>query len=56
MLGRYFVSAKIFEHLNNTKPGHGGEIQLTDAMIELQNEEDFYVINNSLGTSGLRIK
>ena len=47
VLGRYFVSAKIFEYLNNTKPGHGGEIQLTDAMIELQNEEDFYVINNS---------
>ena len=47
VLGRYFLSKKIFKHLNNAKPGHGGEIQLTDAIIALINEEDLYVINNN---------
>ncbi|WP_459200960.1 UTP--glucose-1-phosphate uridylyltransferase GalU [Methanococcus sp. CF] len=37
--GAYLLSSKIFEHLKNTKPGRGGEIQLTDAMKSLLKEE-----------------
>ena len=37
--GGYLLSPKIFEHLENTKPGKGGEIQLTDAMRTLLEEE-----------------
>ena len=35
VLGRYVLPATIFEVLQNTKPGSGGEIQLTDAMAQL---------------------
>ena len=31
-IGRYILTPKIFECLENTKPGYGGEIQLTDAI------------------------
>ena len=34
-LGRYLLSPKIFEFLENTKPGKGGEIQLTDSILNL---------------------
>ncbi|MDK2988183.1 MULTISPECIES: UTP--glucose-1-phosphate uridylyltransferase GalU [Methanothermococcus] len=37
--GAYLLSPKIFEHLKNTKPGRGGEIQLTDAMKSMLKEE-----------------
>ncbi|WP_423793161.1 UTP--glucose-1-phosphate uridylyltransferase GalU [Methanocaldococcus indicus] len=37
--GAYILSPKIFEILKNTKPGRGGEIQLTDAMRTLLEEE-----------------
>ncbi len=33
--GRYVFSAEIFKYLENTKPGKNGEIQLTDAMVEV---------------------
>lgn len=33
--GRYVFSAEIFKYLENTKPGKNGEIQLTDAMVEI---------------------
>ena len=33
--GRYVFTAEIFERLERTKPGKGGEIQLTDAMAML---------------------
>lgn len=39
ILGRYIISPAIFEILENTKPGAGGEIQLTDALKELANIE-----------------
>lgn len=42
ILGRYIVTPKIFEILENTKPGKGGEIQLTDALLELINNEAMY--------------
>lgn len=31
-LGRYIISPDIFDILERTKPGQGGEIQLTDAL------------------------
>ena len=33
--GRYVVSSEIFKHIRNTKPGKGGEIQFTDALLTL---------------------
>ena len=35
VLGRYILPSGIFEAIDNTKPGSGGEIQLTDAMAQL---------------------
>ncbi|WP_127498254.1 UTP--glucose-1-phosphate uridylyltransferase [Actinoplanes solisilvae] len=35
VLGRYILPATIFEAIADTKPGSGGEIQLTDAMAQL---------------------
>ena len=32
MLGRYVITPEIFEILENTASGRGGEIQLTDAL------------------------
>ncbi len=39
ILGRYIISPAIFEILENTEPGAGGEIQLTDALRELAKRE-----------------
>lgn len=35
IIGRYVLSPKVFEVLENTAPGRGGEIQLTDALQTL---------------------
>jgi UTP--glucose-1-phosphate uridylyltransferase len=35
VLGRYILPSKVLDPLENTKPGVGGEIQLTDALDEL---------------------
>ena len=32
IVGRYILTPEIFPHLEQVKPGHGGEIQLTDAL------------------------
>lgn len=40
--GRYILQPEIFGKLEIQKPGAGGEIQLTDAMIELIAEQDFH--------------
>ncbi len=45
ILGRYIVTPKIFDILDNTKPGKGNEIQLTDALLELIKEEAMYAYN-----------
>lgn len=37
VLGRYVLDPKIFKFLEQTKPGKGGEIQLTDAIKDLAN-------------------
>ena len=42
ILGRYIITPKIFEILENTAPGKGNEIQLTDALLKLMNEEAMY--------------
>ncbi|MCJ7687847.1 MAG: UTP--glucose-1-phosphate uridylyltransferase GalU [Clostridiaceae bacterium] len=42
ILGRYIITPRIFDILENTKPGKGGEIQLTDALKTLISEEDMY--------------
>ncbi|MGH8684581.1 MAG: UTP--glucose-1-phosphate uridylyltransferase GalU [Nitrosospira sp.] len=39
VVGRYILTPKIFEHLKNVKPGAGGEIQLTDGIASLLQEE-----------------
>ena len=45
ILGRYIITPRIFEHLEKTNPGKGGEIQLTDALKSLINEEVMYAYN-----------
>jgi UTP--glucose-1-phosphate uridylyltransferase len=39
VVGRYVLKPRIFEHLHKTKPGAGGEIQLTDAIQSLLSDE-----------------
>jgi UTP--glucose-1-phosphate uridylyltransferase len=36
---RYIVTSRIFEHLEGTRPGFGGEIQITDALNTLAQRE-----------------
>jgi len=45
ILGRYIITPRIFEILENTPPGAGGEIQLTDALKTLLNYEAIYAYN-----------
>jgi len=40
--GKYILQPEIFNHLAHCPAGRGGEIQLTDAMIKLLQEQDFY--------------
>lgn len=42
ILGRYIITPQIFEILENTKPGKGNEIQLTDALQTLISNEAMY--------------
>lgn len=42
ILGRYIITPEIFNILDTTKPGKGGEIQLTDALKTLMNKEAMY--------------
>ena len=41
IVGRYLLTPRIFEILETQAPGKGGEIQLTDAMATLMEEEGF---------------
>lgn len=45
ILGRYIINPAIFKILEHTKPGKGGEIQLTDALKELAKIEPMYAYN-----------
>jgi UTP--glucose-1-phosphate uridylyltransferase len=38
VMGRYILEPRVFDYLAQTKPGEGGEIQLTDALKELAKE------------------
>ena len=42
VLGRYVITPEIFEILEHTAPGRGGEIQLTDALKVLANKQPMY--------------
>ena len=42
IIGRYILMPEIFELLEKTTPGHGGEIQLTDALQALGKRRDMY--------------
>lgn len=55
--GRYVLSPKIFECLRETKPGKGGEIQLTDALQLLAQREKLlaYAFNGTRYDTGDRL-
>src|SRR5512140_2419853 len=42
IIGRYILTPKIFDKLEQTQKGAGGEIQLTDAIQALMQEQDVY--------------
>ena len=42
IIGRYLLMPEIFDLLEKTTPGHGGEIQLTDALLALANRRGMY--------------
>lgn len=42
IIGRYILTPDIFGILENTTPGYGGEIQLTDALNELNRRGEMY--------------
>ncbi|MDX9714642.1 MAG: UTP--glucose-1-phosphate uridylyltransferase GalU [Dissulfurispiraceae bacterium] len=42
IIGRYILTPDIFDVLKEQKPGKGGEIQLTDALISLMNKRPIY--------------
>ena len=44
IFGRYLLSPRVMDLLADTKPGAGGEIQLTDALVSLLEEEEVYAL------------
>ena len=44
IVGRYVLTPDIFRHLEKMTAGHGGEIQLTDAMHELAKEQGMLAV------------
>jgi UTP--glucose-1-phosphate uridylyltransferase len=42
IIGRYVLTPDIFEYLRETKPGKGGEIQLTDGLRDLMRDRPVY--------------
>ena len=42
IIGRYILHPEIFDMLDRTTPGHGGEIQLTDALLALSRKRKMY--------------
>jgi UTP--glucose-1-phosphate uridylyltransferase len=42
IIGRYILRPEIFDILGKTNPGHGGEIQLTDALLSLSKQRTLY--------------
>lgn len=44
IIGRYILTPDIFEEIERTQPGSGGEIQITDAMRALLKKREFYAV------------
>lgn len=44
-LGRYVITPEVFDILEQTKPGKGGEIQLTDALRVMAHSSNVYAYN-----------
>jgi UTP--glucose-1-phosphate uridylyltransferase len=44
VVGRYILTPRIFDHLEATRPGAGGEIQLTDAIAALRADEPIHAM------------
>lgn len=42
IIGRYILMPEIFAILAGTTPGHGGEIQLTDALLALSKKQEMF--------------
>ncbi len=42
IIGRYILTPEIFDYIEELKPGHGGEIQLTDALKMMSGEKAVY--------------
>ena len=42
IMGRYVITPEIFNAIDRTQPGKGGEIQLTDALQNLLEKESIY--------------
>lgn len=45
IMGRYILNPEIFDILGELPPGRGGEIQLTDAILELSRLQDVFAYN-----------
>lgn len=45
IIGRYILTPDIFDEIEATKPGAGGEIQITDAMRALLKKRPFYAVS-----------
>lgn len=50
IFGRYLLSPRVMDILASTQPGRGGEIQLTDALVTLLEEEPIYAVVIEPGT------
>lgn len=48
-LGRYLLTPKIFDYLEKTEPGKGGEIQLTDAIVAMMKDGEKVLVYNFEG-------
>ncbi|HSC78858.1 MAG TPA: UTP--glucose-1-phosphate uridylyltransferase GalU [Chitinolyticbacter sp.] len=46
VVGRYILTPRVFHHLQNVQPGKGGEIQLTDGIFALMQEQ--YILAHTL--------
>jgi UTP--glucose-1-phosphate uridylyltransferase len=44
IIGRYILTPDIFDEIEKTRPGAGGEIQITDAMRSLLKKRPFYAV------------
>jgi UTP--glucose-1-phosphate uridylyltransferase len=42
IVGRYLLTPSVFDAIGNTQPGYGGEIQITDALQRMADDEGMY--------------